>query len=161
MCNFLSAFIHRKADKLPLSKRYKFGDLRSHSETAELCKIKYGADGDDWAEWEWTGDKEHDLTVRDCRDDVLKAILLADFPTRADAFNYGLANIPQSVTTLDLSGATLPKGIKFPESVTTLYLSRATLPKGIKFPESVTTLYLYGATLPKGTQIPAKCKVYR
>lgn len=126
MCEYMSFFVHREADKLPLDRRYKFGDLKSHTCTAEAWGIPYGVDGDDWAEVEWTGEDEASLNVRDGRSKVLKAVILADFPTRDGAVAYALRHLPDKLTTLDLSGATVPSGIKFPDKLTTLYLPRRT-----------------------------------
>ena len=143
MCNFLSAFIHRRADKLPLDKRYTFGDLRSHSESAQLAGIKYGAGpgGDDWAEFEWTGEDEDSLEVRDERANMLKAVILGDFANRAACVVFGLQRLPASLTTLYASGCTLPEGLKLPASLTTLDAS--------------------GCTLPSGLVVPKKCRVNR
>ena len=145
MCDFLSFFVHRNADKIrALDKRYAIGDLNSHSESATLAGIKYGHDGDEWAEAEWTADDDGaSLVVRDSRADVLRAVILGDFKTRPAAIKYAIEHVPSGLTTLDLSSLkTLDQATEFPSGLETLYLSSLT-------------------TLDPATKFPNGCMVYR
>ncbi len=155
MCEFLSFFIHRRADKLPLAKRYVIGDLRSHSETAKLAGIKYGADGDDHAEVEWTGEHERELTVRDSRAGVLRAVLLADFPTRAAALQYALDHLPAGLTSLNLYRAEVPEKLALPAGLTSLNLAGVQVPEKLALPAGLTSLDLSYAKVPEKLALPA------
>ena len=118
MCDFLSFFVSRKADKVrSLNDRYVVGDLRSHSASAKLADIKYGKGGDYWAEAEWTEDDDGaSLIVRDDCADVLKAVILGDFKTRAKCLEFCLGRLPASLTTLDIGSLTsIPEGLKLPK----------------------------------------------
>jgi hypothetical protein len=108
MCDFISFFVHDRADKLPLEKRYLFGDLRSHSGSMELHGIAYGKP-DCWREVEWTDGDARRLTIRAKEPEQLReltAIILSDFPTRDAAIAHGITRIPANVKTLYLSGCT-------------------------------------------------------
>jgi len=155
MCDFASFFIHSKAIDRPLPRdRYAIGDLRSHSKSAELLGISYGVKNDNWREAEWTDNNPKSLTVHGDDNGELKALILADFEDRNAFLLWAFKQIPNSVTTLYLSGATISANLTIPNSVTTLYLSGATIPANLTIPNSVTTLYLSYATISANLTIP-------
>jgi hypothetical protein len=154
ICEFASFFVHDKAAKLPIEKRYLIGDLRSHSVSMELLGVKYGHP-DCWREAEWTGNDARDLVVRaNGNSSELMATVLGDFATRDSFLAYALEKLPDGLTTLYLRGATVPEKIKLPDGLTTLDLSGATVPEKIKLPDGLTTLYLSYATVPEKIKLP-------
>jgi hypothetical protein len=148
MCEFMSFLVHDRADNLPISKRYLFGDLRSHSGTAELHGVKYGTP-DVWREAEWTGDDARSLVVRATGKDKqreLTAVILGDFATRDQAIAHALGRLPDSVTTLDLSGCTALSAVPDLPNVEYLDLSGCTALSAVPDLPNVKTLYLSGCT---------------
>lgn len=119
MCDFLSVLVNKDCDS---DMKIYVGDLRSHSYTAELHRLKPGT----YREVEWTNDGENTLRVRieldDHPENWYRACILAKWPSRAHLIEYCLKNLPENIGTLDLSGCSLPPDLKFPEKIGNLYL---------------------------------------
>ncbi len=113
MCDFLSVLINPDCDKH--LKIYP-GDLKSHSNGAEIHKLKPGQ----YREVEWTADDEKSLSVRCLPDDGdhsenwYRACILAKFPTRKKLIHHCLVTLPTTIGgSLDVRGCDL-KGVTLP-----------------------------------------------
>jgi len=158
VCEFLSFFVNQRADKLPLGKRYLFGDLRSHSGTMEAHVQAYGKP-DVWREAEWTGDDAKSLVVRTPDSGFTKelfAIVLGDFPTRDLLIAHALTQLPDGLKTLYLRGCTSLAALPELASVKSLDLRGCTSLAAL--PELASAEYL---DLSGGTSLAALPEVHR
>ena len=71
-----------------------------------------------------------------------------------------ISKLPDSIGgSLDLSGCTIPDGLKLPDSIGgSLSLSGCTIPDGLKLPDSIGSLYLSGCTGISKESIPTNLK---
>lgn len=165
MCNFASFFVNVDCVKKPL--KLVVGDLCSHSGSCDLVipKEQHTAFNKAYREVEWTDDDESTLTVRRLDDDpaenMLRACILAVYPTRQKFLDWAFTALPAGLTTLDLCRvrnimlpAELPAGLA---KLVLMYAQNIKLPAALS--AGLTTLDLYGAnniTLP--AELPAGLK---
>ena len=113
MCDFLSGFLNIQTGAMA------WGDLVSHSRSADLLKIDQSQESSPWRELEWTDDKPDSLVVRTIPTDAMttdeaRSLVLAKYPRRIDLIATIFANpgkaLPSSLTSLYLNGAKSPDG---------------------------------------------------
>ena len=147
MCEFLS-FVVDKKGKIYASS------LRSHEKIEELWELRPG----NYREADWTTEDRSGLTVRveDGEDESFYLSLIAGaFRTRTELIQHILLAKRWRGDKLDLSGCTIPEGLKLPAELGWLDLRGCTIPEGLKLPAKITGwLDLRGCTIPEGLKLP-------
>jgi hypothetical protein len=103
---FFRFFVHVRADELPRSERYLFGDLLSHRGTMEVHGLPYQNNGDRrWHEVAWVQERLGPLlrTLDLDLQQQLSAVVLADFSTRQQILDWAAGRFPTVAWQLSLS----------------------------------------------------------
>ncbi|MHB8096025.1 MAG: hypothetical protein ACYDEI_00005, partial [Erysipelotrichaceae bacterium] len=167
MCDFVSGIIREKDEEILIY------DFKSHFETASF----FGLKGEEYREFEWTGEDEDSLIVRvknnsdiplrplntSNKNEIFKnenwyrSIILSKFPKRIDLLKY---YIPLSkCEDLDLSSITSADGLVLPEKINSyLDLRSLTSADGLVLPEKINSyLDLRSLTSADGLVLPKEC----